>query len=84
MLDASLVGIYLIFPTKFIMNTLLTTGHINANRLSNSLWATGHCSCHDSAALEQEFQPVHLGRCQITCQHVKDAHFVSYGYQNLL
>lgn len=32
-LDASLVGIYLIFPTKFIMNTLLTTGHINANRL---------------------------------------------------
>lgn len=32
-LDASLVGIFPIFPTNFIMNTLLTTGHMNANRL---------------------------------------------------
>lgn len=32
-LDASLVGIFPIFPTKLIMNTLLTTGDVNANRL---------------------------------------------------
>lgn len=32
-LDASFVGIFPNFPIKFIMNTLLTTGHINANRL---------------------------------------------------
>lgn len=33
---------------------------------------------------EQEFQAVHLGRCQIKLQHVKDIHCVSYSYQNLL
>lgn len=32
-LDVSLVGIFPIFPTKFITNTLLTTGDVNANRL---------------------------------------------------
>lgn len=29
---------------------------------------------------EQQFQAVHVGRCQITHQHIKDVHFVSYGY----
>lgn len=38
-LDASFVGIFPIFPTKFIMNTLLTTGDVNANRLQDSVWA---------------------------------------------
>lgn len=32
-LDASLVGIFPIFPTKFIMNTMLTIGDVNGNRL---------------------------------------------------
>lgn len=36
-----------------------------------------------TAALEQQFQAVHVGRCQITHQCVKDVNFVSYGYQNL-
>lgn len=33
---------------------------------------------------EQEFQAVHHSRCQITDQHIKDIHCVSYGYQNLI
>lgn len=32
-LDASLVGIFPIFPTKFIRNTMLTIGDVNGNRL---------------------------------------------------
>lgn len=32
-LDASLVGIFPIFPTKFIMNAMLTIGDVNGNRL---------------------------------------------------
>lgn len=32
-LDASLVGIFLIFPIKPIMNTLLIIGDVNVNRL---------------------------------------------------
>lgn len=32
-LDASLVGIFLIFPIKLIMNILLFTGDVNVNRL---------------------------------------------------
>lgn len=32
-LDASLVGIFLIFPIKLIMNTLLITGDAKENRL---------------------------------------------------
>lgn len=32
-LDASLVGIFLIFPIKLIMNTLLITGDANESRL---------------------------------------------------
>lgn len=31
--DASLVGISLIFPIKLIVNTLLITGDVNVNRL---------------------------------------------------
>lgn len=46
--------------------------------------ATEHCSFNASAVLEQEFQAVHLGSCQITHQDVKDVHHVSYGYPNLL
>lgn len=52
-LDASLVGIFPIFPTKFIMNTLLTTGHMNANRLWNSQWTIEHCNFNVSAALDR-------------------------------
>lgn len=33
--------------------------------------------------IEQQFQAVHVGRCQITHQCVKDINFVSYDYQNL-
>lgn len=33
---------------------------------------------------EQEVQADHLGRCQITHQHVKDVHCINFGYQNLL
>lgn len=36
-----------------------------------------------TAALEQQFQAVHIGRCQITYRLVKDVYSVSYGYQNL-
>lgn len=32
-LDASLTGIFLNFPIKLIMNTLLITGDVNVNRL---------------------------------------------------
>lgn len=32
-LDASLVGIFPIFPINFITDTLLATGDVNANRL---------------------------------------------------
>lgn len=52
-LDASLVGIFPIFPNKFIMNTLLTTGHMNANRLWNSQWTIEHCNFNVSAALDR-------------------------------
>lgn len=32
-LDASLIGIFFIFPINLIMNTLLITGDVNVNRL---------------------------------------------------
>lgn len=46
--------------------------------------AIKHCSLMTlQHQTEQQFQAVHVGRCQITHQHVKDVHFISYGYQNL-